>query len=86
MAGYYNDSVKRLFKIITELKTEEECRMLFEDLCTIKEILDLAQRIDVALLLDDKENNSYQSISAKIGVSSATISRVNRCLNYGTGG
>ena len=56
----------------------------FEDLCTIKEIQDMAQRLETAILLGKNEN--YQAISAKVGVSSATISRVNRCLNYGTGG
>ena len=84
MAGYHNQSVKVLFKVISEIDTAGECRAFFEDLCTIKEIQDMAQRLETAILLSKKEN--YQAISAKVGVSSATISRVNRCLNYGSGG
>ena len=84
MENYHNESTKRLFRVIAELKTEEECKNFFEDVCTIKEIQDMAQRLDTAMLLNSGEN--YQSISAKVGVSSATISRVNRCLNYGSGG
>ena len=84
MANFQNESTKRLFDVIANLKDEKECEMFFEDLCTIKEIQDMAQRLETALLLNSGEN--YQNISAKVGVSSATISRVNRCLNYGSGG
>ncbi|MBP5686811.1 MAG: hypothetical protein IK147_05175 [Clostridia bacterium] len=79
-----SESVKRLFSAIANLKTEKECEDFFADLCTIKEIRDMAQRLETAILLNDGEN--YQAISAKVGVSSATISRVSRCLNYGAGG
>ena len=84
MTDYRNKSVDNLFKVISEIGTEKECYAFFEDLCTIKEIQDMAQRLETAILLDKGEN--YQNISAKVGVSSATISRVNRCLNYGSGG
>lgn len=81
---FENQSTVRLYKAIAALGSVKECADLFEDLCTIKEIQDMAQRLETAILLNKGEN--YQSISAKVGVSSATISRVNRCLNYGTGG
>lgn len=84
MTGYHNESVDNLFKVISEISTVEECYAFFEDVCTIKEIQDMAQRLETAILLSKGEN--YQNISAKVGVSSATISRVNRCLNYGSGG
>lgn len=79
-----NASVDRLFETILSLNDIDECRAFFDDVCTIKEITDMAQRLDTAYLID--EGLSYQSISEKIGVSTATISRVSRCLNYGAGG
>ena len=81
---FENESVEKLFKAIADIENAEECAAFFGDLCTIKEIQDMAQRLETAILLDKHEN--YQTISAKVGVSSATISRVSRCLNYGTGG
>ena len=78
------ESVDRLFETILSLKDLDECRAFFEDVCTIKEITDMSQRLDTAYLID--EGLSYQAISEKIGVSTATISRVSRCLNYGAGG
>lgn len=77
-------SIDRLFDAILRLESREECRQFFEDICTIKEVRDMAQRLDVAILLDQGRN--YQDISALTKVSSATISRVNRCLVYGNGG
>ena len=77
-------SVDRLFETILGLKDIDECRAFFEDVCTIKEITDMSQRLDTAYLID--EGLSYQAISERIGVSTATISRVSRCLNYGAGG
>ena len=62
----------------------EECRAFLQDLCTISELRALEQRMEVAMLLD--EGHIYSSILARTGVSSATISRVNRCLRYGAGG
>ncbi len=84
MPDFHNGSTDRLFKTISELKTADECYAFFEDLCTIKEIQDMAQRFDTAILLD--KGCSYQKIAEEVGISTATISRVNRCLSYGTGG
>lgn len=77
-------SRNRLFAAILSLKTEEECRLFFDDLCTIKELSDLSQRLEVACLLSAGKN--YLDISKETGASTATISRVGKCLNYGEGG
>lgn len=74
----------KLFDAILGLRDRDECAAFFDDLCTIKELQDMSQRFDVALMLDGGKN--YGEISALTGASSATISRVNRCLNYGRGG
>ena len=79
-----SDSIARLYEAILLLKTPEECQKFFEDLCTIREILDMAQRLDAAILLDNKM--SYQTIAKDVGISTATIGRVSKCLNYGSGG
>ncbi|MBQ8797542.1 MAG: helix-turn-helix domain-containing protein [Oscillospiraceae bacterium] len=79
-----SESLDQLFDAILNLKTREECSKFFADICTVKELLDLAQRMDVAVLLD--QGVSYQAIAQQINVSTATISRVSRCLNYGSGG
>ena len=73
-----------LFSAVLKLKTNEDCQKFFEDVCTIKELQDISQRLEVAALL--KDGNNYQEVSKKTGASTATISRVNKCLNYGTGG
>ena len=78
------ESLKRLFTVISQLENPEECRRFFDDICTVKELLDMAQRLDVAILL--RQGVNYQTISQQVGVSTATISRVSRCLNYGSGG
>ena len=78
------DSLNRLYQVILHLQTVEECYDFFEDLCTIKELRDLAARLDVAFLLD--KGLSYQAVAAETGVSSATICRVKKCLDYGSGG
>ena len=78
------ESVDRLFQTILNLQTVEECYEYFEDICTIKEILDMSQRLDTAILLS--EGLSYQKIAEQVAVSSATIGRVSKCLNYGSGG
>ena len=77
-------SIDRLFQTILNLETVEECYSYFEDVCTIKELQDMAQRLDTAILLDEGAN--YQQISNDIGVSPATIGRVSKCLKYGSGG
>ena len=84
MSNWYNDDVKALFEAVSLLKNEEEYRLFFEDVCTIKEISDMAQRLKVAKLLRAK--TSYALINQETGISSATISRVSRCLDYGAGG
>lgn len=82
--NYQNPLLDRLFDTIISLKTREECYMFFEDACTVKEMLDIAQRLEVAKMLADKQ--SYVQIAKETGMSTATISRVNRCLMYGAGG
>lgn len=79
-----DENIDNLFKGILKLETIEECRNFFEDLCTISELQSMAQRFEVALMLDKSE--IYNEISAKTGASTATISRVNRSLNYGSDG
>ena len=79
-----SESVERLYDTILSLRDRDECAAFFDDVCTIKEVTDMAQRLDTAYLID--EGLSYQAISERIGVSTATISRVSRCLNYGAGG
>lgn len=79
-----SESIDRLFKAILNLENIEECYDFFEDLCTVKEIQDMAQRLDTAVLLNEGLN--YQAISRQVGVSTATISRVSKCLNYGSDG
>lgn len=76
--------VEELFEAILSLKTIEECRMFFEDACTVKEVLDVAQRLKAAKMLKKGEN--YVNVCKATGMSSATVSRVNRCLEYGSGG
>ena len=78
-----SESIERLISVILSLKDRDECAALFEDLCTIKEVQNMAQRLDVAIMLDSGKN--YQEITRETSVSTATISRVSRCLNYGSG-
>ncbi len=84
MKTIHSESLDRLFKAILNLESTEECYSFFEDLCTIKELLDMSQRLDVAVLLS--EGKSYSKIMQEVEVSTATIGRVNKCLNYGSGG
>ena len=79
-----NQSMDRLFASILNLKNKEECRAYLEDLCTVKELQDMAQRLDTAVLLS--RGYSYKKIMEQVDVSTATIGRVSKCLNYGTGG
>lgn len=74
----------RLFQCILTLETIDECYQLFEDLCTVNEIQAITQRMEVAIMLDEKR--TYVEIAEKTGASTATISRVNRCLHYGSDG
>ena len=75
---------ERLMQALLALHTREECHAFLEDICTIKEVQDIAQRLEVAFMLDEGKN--YQEISKETGASTATISRVAKCLNYGAGG
>ena len=77
------DAWQSLCEAILSLDNEQECRSFFEDLCTIKEVQDMSQRFRVALMLDEGKN--YQEISQATGASTATICRVNKCLQYGNG-
>lgn len=77
-------AVDFLFEAVLNLKTKEECYIFFEDLCTINELLSLSQRFEVAKMLTG--HKTYLEIAEKTGASTATISRVNRSLNYGNDG
>ena len=78
------DAVNHLFDAILCLETREECYNFFEDLCTVNELLSISQRYEVASML--KSRKTYLEIAEKTGASTATISRVNRSLNYGNDG
>ena len=79
-----DDSIDQLFRAILLLEDIEECYAFFEDICTINEIKSLAQRLEVAKMLEEK--CKYTAITEQTGASAATISRVNRSLSYGTDG
>ncbi len=79
-----DENMDKLFEAILKLETVEECYELFDDLCTVSELLAIKQRFWVARLLN--EGYIYTDIVEMTGASTATISRVNRCLNYGKGG
>ena len=79
-----NKSVDDLMQVVARLSSADDCYDFFSDLCTIKELQDMAQRFEMAVLL--KGGANYQDVVARVGTSSATISRVNRCLMYGNGG
>ena len=84
MKPFHNQDMDYLFQGILTLKSVEECYAFFEDVCTIKELQAMAQRFRVAEQLNTGKN--YLEIQAATGASSATISRVNKCLVYGSGG
>ena len=84
MKDIHSESTDRLFDAILLLKSREECYAFFEDLSTVKELESMGQRLDTAVLLS--EGKSYQEILENTGISTATISRVSKCLNYGPGG
>ena len=79
-----SEAMDKLFQTILNLESIDECYAYFEDLCTIKELQDMAQRLETAILLS--QGTSYQEITQQVGISTATIGRVSKCLNYGTGG
>ena len=78
------EAVDHLFQAILTLRNEEECYTFFEDVCTVNELLSLSQRYEVAKML--REKKTYLEIAERTGASTATISRVNRSLNYGNDG
>ena len=78
------EAVDSLFEAILSLQDKEECYAFFEDVCTVNELLSLSQRYEVARML--RQRKTYLDIAEKTGASTATISRVNRCLHYGTDG
>ena len=84
--GYFDQipGVDRLIQAMVDIENEAECRAFLEDICTIKELQDISARLCVAVMLDEGKN--YQEISKATGASTATISRVKKCLVYGSGG
>jgi TrpR-related protein YerC/YecD len=83
MAMIRHPGEEQFYEAVLSLKSMEECQQFFEDVSTIKELQAMSQRFRVACLLDSGSN--YLEVSEATGASSATISRVNRCLNYGVG-
>ncbi len=81
---FQNKEIDDLFQAILALENEEECYRFFEDICTIKELQSIAQRLQVAKLL--REKKTYSDIEEITKASTATISRINKCLNYGSDG
>ena len=84
MDNFSIDKFDNLFEAVLALKSVEDCRKFFEDVCTIKELDAISQRLEVASLLSKGKN--YQEVCKATGASTATISRVNKCLMYGNGG
>ena len=82
--NYMDEKMEYLFKGILTLHTVEECRAFFEDICTVKELSEMSRRLTAAKMLD--ENKIYTEIAEETGLSTATISRVHRCLKYGSDG
>ena len=79
-----NQDIDELFEAILTLRDQEDCYRFFEDVCTVNELLSLSQRYEVARML--RAQKTYLDIAEKTGASTATISRVNRSLNYGNDG
>jgi len=84
MQNWYTKNTEALCQAILSLKNKEECLAFLEDICTIKEIQDISQRLTVAQMLS--RGISYTTICKETGASTATISRVSKCYEYGTGG
>lgn len=80
----YTEEIGKLYEAISRLSSSEDCRAFFEDICSVKELHAMAQRLQVAAMLND--GKSWGSISEETGASTATISRVSRCLSKGSGG
>ena len=84
MKKLHTEEVDALFEAILSLQDIDECYKFFEDVCTVKEILEIAQRLKAAKMLKDGRN--YAEVCKATGMSTATISRVSKCLEYGDGG
>jgi len=78
-----NEKIAALYRIIADLDSAEECELLFEDLCTKKEVEKMAERLYAAKLL--MEGKTYNQVIAETDISSATLSRISRCVQYGKG-
>ena len=81
---WHDADIERFFEAVLTLKDIEDCRLFFEDICTIKEMLDISQRLKMAKMLYD--GAGYTEISSETGIPTTTISRVSKCLKYGNGG
>ena len=77
------EMINELFDLIIDLKSREDCKILFEDLCTNKEVAQMAQRVRAAKLL--MQNKTYNDVIKETDISSATLSRVSRCVQFGNG-
>ena len=77
------EKIEALYKVLLRLETVEDCQALFDDLCTRKEVEKMAERLQAAKLL--MEGNTYNQVIAQTDISSATLSRVSRCVQYGSG-
>ena len=77
------EKIESLYRLITEIQTVEDCRAFFDDLCTCKEIEKMAERVYAARLL--MAGNTYSQVMSRADISSATLSRVSRCVQYGKG-
>lgn len=75
--------IRELYRILLTLQSEEDCAAFFEDLCTVKEVQQMSQRVKAARLL--MEGKTYNQVTAETDISSATLSRVSRCVQYGRG-
>ena len=84
MEKFFLKMADDFFDAVLKLETKEECAKFFEDLCTMQELEAISQRLEVAMLL--KDGKQYREITEKTGASTATISRVSKCLRYGSGG
>ena len=78
-----SDHIENLFRLIASIDNADDCRALFEDLCTVKEVENMAERLHAAKLL--MEGNTYAQVMQQSDISSATLSRVSRCVQYGSG-
>lgn len=83
MQSAKQERIEALFQLIASLDNPQDCRALFEDMCTIKELENMAERVHAARLLLD--GNTYNQVMAQADISSATLSRVSRCVQYGSG-